>query len=221
MTSDYINIHTHSHDPGNQFSVENVYVNAAGDLVPLKVNSQLKSIGIHPWYMNEETVQIQLETLERELRKGEYFALGECGIDRMKGPAIDFQEKVFAEQYRLALKYKKPMILHVVKAYADMLHFAKNYRPKIPLIIHGFIGNTLEAEKLVKHGFHLSFGEALLRERPKLKAAFLSCPLERAFFETDTSEVAIEQVYKKAAELKGISLDQLIIQVKLNFERLL
>jgi TatD DNase family protein len=64
----------------------------------------------------------------------------------------------------------------------------------------------------------LSFGPALLRPKSHAAEALRQTPEGRFFLETDTSEISIEQVYERAAEVRGIPIPELQRQVQANFE---
>jgi TatD DNase family protein len=81
------------------------------------------------------------------------------------------------------------------------------------MIIHGYNGSREMAEELVKAGFLVSFGEAIAREHSKIVEALLSLPLDKLFLETDEGDLDIREIYQAAAEIKGISVDQLRLQV--------
>lgn len=216
MAYRFINIHCHQSDPSADISVISQYVSPALDLIP-ESSAPYKSIGLHPWHFGEDTLELQWEHLNKCLDKDSYFAIGECGLDRLKGPALEFQEKILLLHCQLAIAYSKPMILHVVRTISNLLAFRKRYPSDIPMIVHGFRGNRYEAAQLTAQGFSLSFGEALLYPNPKLEEAFLHTPLESIFFETDTSKLPVSNIYQKAAQLRGISLKALATQLENNF----
>ncbi len=220
MKTDFVNIHCHSFDPGIKISVQNQYIDTRLNLTPDKVQSSFKSIGIHPWFTSESVFAAQWKRLLEKIEEEEYFAIGECGLDRLKGPSLSFQEQVLAKHCQLAEKSGKPVILHLVKSYSDILGFQKKYRFGIAMIIHGFSGNSREAEKLTDAGFYLSFGVPLLKDSEKLSQALALCPGNQLFLETDTSKTPVSEVYEKAARLKAISLTDLSLQIKKNFDRI-
>jgi TatD DNase family protein len=220
MLKNYINIHCHSAEPDVLVSVVNQLIDPEGKLQPPKVNFLYKSVGLHPWYLNESTFENQIVLLEELLKSGEYFAIGECGLDRLKGPAMPIQKRAFLAQVELAQRFSLPMILHLVKTHADILHLKKQIPDHLKLIIHGFTGNVIQMEQLTEAGFYLSFGEKLLKSNEKLEKAFRKCPLNQLFLETDTSNISIASVYQKASSLKGIELDKLVSQIKINFDKI-
>lgn len=220
MQHDFIDIHCHEAKPGTAQAVVSQYVDTDLTLVPAKRGSALASIGLHPWYTTPETAAAQWAQLMDFFDPDHYFALGECGLDRLRGPALSLQAEILLQHCRLAAASSKPVILHIVRAISDLIAFQKKYRFRIPLIVHGFRGNRYEALQLVAHGFHLSFGEALLHDHTKVTDAFIHTPIDRVFLETDMSDQPIALVYEKAATLKNITLDAFIQTIKNNFEKI-
>lgn len=65
---------------------------------------------------------------------------------------------------------------------------------------------------LLSKGFYLSFGSALINNLT-LQKTFEELPLSSIFLETDNASVDIQKIYEKAAEIKNISLDELLKHV--------
>lgn len=176
------------------------------------------SIGIHPWYISESRLESDLKTIEEKLKLPECLALGECGLDKRIDIPMALQTKVFEQQIALAEKYQKPLVLHLVAAYQELIAIHKKRPIKVPVILHGFSKNEPTAKSLLDCGFYLSFGKYLLRN-PELASVFRSMPNNRFFLETDTIEETLEEVYTKAAVSKNISLPELQQQVTTNWQK--
>jgi TatD DNase family protein len=173
------------------------------------------SAGIHPWQLKED-FSLQLNQLAKLASSKNVIAIGECGLDRIKGPAFEIQFDAFRAQINIANQVNKPMILHLVKSYSDIL--AISHSMKTPWIVHGFKGNLIEAENLLRKGAKLSFGPRLLTDET-MQALFTSIPLDCIYLETDTKPVLIDEMYHKAALLRNIKMDDLRIGIWLNFVR--
>ncbi|MBF6640845.1 TatD family hydrolase [Flavobacterium sp. J49] len=176
------------------------------------------SIGIHPWYINESRLEIDLQFIETKLQQPECLALGECGLDKRIDIPMALQTAVFEKQIALAEKYQKPLVLHLVAAYQELVEIKNRLNISVPIILHGFSKNEQTAKQMIDNGFYLSFGKYLLRN-PELKQVFLSVPNDRFFLETDTIEETLEEVYSLAAQYKGISMEALQEQVGTNWKR--
>ena len=175
------------------------------------------SIGIHPWYINEERVTSDLKVIEEKLQLKECLALGECGLDKRIEVPMWLQIEVFEKQIALAEQYQKPLVLHLVAAFDELIEIKRRMKISVPIIIHGFSKNEQVAKQLIANGFYLSFGKYLL-QNPELKEVFQSVPNDRFFLETDTIEETLEKVYVLAAAYKGMTLNEMKVQVETNWK---
>lgn len=173
------------------------------------------SIGIHPWFIDATVWPLHMEIVEQHLIKSGCLAIGECGLDKRIEVPFELQLQVFEAHLRLAEQYQKPVVLHLVGAFQELIALKKQHRLSVPLIVHGFSKNAQLAQELVNHGFYLSFGKYLLRN-PELKAAFLAVPENRIFLETDTIEESITDVYAKAAEYRNMEVSELERRIERN-----
>lgn len=197
----YYNLHTHK-------AQSNSEITALVNQYPWDFIKKIEpySIGIHPWYIDENRLENDLSFIEEKLVDKNCLALGECGLD--KRTTIDFglQKEVFELQINLAIKHQKPLIIHCVAAFQELIEIKKQRNITVPIIVHGFSKNKQLAKQLIDNGFYLSFGKYLLQNL-ELKETFLSIPNDRIFLETDTITESIEEVYSKAASYKNISIE--------------
>ncbi|GGB73793.1 TatD family hydrolase [Flavobacterium suaedae] len=175
------------------------------------------STGIHPWYIDESKVERHLAIIGQRLQMDNCLALGECGLDKRINMPLDLQQEVFEKQLLLAKKYNKPVILHLVAAFQELIAITDIIKPDVPMVVHGFSKNIQVVEQLLNKGFYLSFGKYLLRN-PELSSVFAQVPEDRFFLETDTIEEGIEKVYEKAAEARNIDIENLKNIVTNNFK---
>lgn len=174
------------------------------------------SIGIHPWYIDENRLETDLKIIKQKLQLDECLALGECGLDKRIEIPLDLQISVFKQQLEIVKQTNKPIVLHCVAAYDEVIAIKKEMKIVNPMIIHGFSKNEQVAQSLLKNGFYLSFGKYLLRN-PDLEKVFTFAPENQILLETDTIEESIYQVYEKAAAIKGISVEEMKTIVFTNF----
>lgn len=175
----------------------------------------LLSAGIHPWSVDQNKLEEHLRQLEKLVGNNRVRLIGECGLDKLRGPEMEIQKIAFTAQIQLANQHQKPLIIHCVRAYSELIAVTKACPPKVPLIIHGFNRGPELAQQLTDHGFLLSFGAALgqkkLKENTPAALALQQCwNLGQPFFlETDNSTLSIEEIYALAANLLKISEDAL------------
>jgi len=206
----YIDIHTHKKQSNeNVFSLQNISPEKFIQLPDSE--KRYFSVGIHPWYINA-TVEEQINTLKQIASHPAILAIGETGLDKICEVDFDLQKEVFNAHISIAKAVKKPLIIHCVKAYNDVLQLLKETRTNVPILFHGFRGKPPLAKELTNTDYYLSFGRFFNEESLK------ETPFNRIFLETDDKEIEIEQVYKLVAEVKEVSVEELIEVIKGNFE---
>ena len=210
----FINLHTH------QFSNLSDVIEVVNQY-PWEFDASVPnySIGIHPWYIDENRLETDLEIIKEKLQLTGCLALGECGLDKRIEIPLDLQISVFKKQLELVKETQKPIVLHCVAAFDEVIAIKKEMKIENPMIIHGFSKNEQVAQTLLKNGFYLSFGKYLLRN-PDLEKVFTFAPENQILLETDTIEESIYQVYEKAAAIKGISVEEMKAIVFTNFSKI-
>lgn len=207
----FFNIHTHQYT--NQKEVLEIV-----NQYPQEFDSSIPnySIGIHPWYIVENRIDNDLQIIESKLQDENCFAIGECGLDKRIEISMALQQIVFEKHLALAQKYQKPVIIHCVAAFQELIAVKKKLNISVPMIIHGFSKNIEVASQLVNSGFYLSFGKSLILNK-ELELVFSSIPNDRLFLETDTIEQDISEVYQLAAKYKNIEVEEIKEIINTNF----
>ncbi|PTT13328.1 hydrolase TatD [Flavobacterium sp. HMWF030] len=209
---EFFNFHTHQFtNQSNILELVNQYPQDFDASIPFY------SIGIHPWYIKEAQIDTDLKIIEEKLQTKNCLALGECGLDKRIEIPLDQQILVFEKQLALAEKYNKPVVIHCVAAFQEVIEIKKRLKISSPMIIHGFSKNSQIASQLIKEGFYISFGKYLLKN-PDLKAVFQNVPNDRFFLETDTIEESIQQVYDLAGLYKNITIKELKAIISSNYK---
>ncbi|MBN2524319.1 MAG: TatD family hydrolase [Bacteroidales bacterium] len=210
-----IDIHRHAKDAGAADRVvRNLFHNQTSEIE----EDKFYSVGLHPWHVDENTIQEDLKMVEDAASYPQVIAIGETGLDKTIKTSLETQSFAFYAQIDIARKLEKPLIIHCVRAYNEVFTLKINANIKQPWIIHWFNANRQMGEQLTEKGFYLSFGHLLFHDRSKAYHAFPNLPIEKLFFETDDSEYSIDEVYKKAALLKGINWEILQKQIESNFK---
>lgn len=173
----------------------------------------LFSCGIHPRHADDHSLQ-QSRVLEAILAQNkDVIAVGEVGLDKLQGEALFIQSQVFEQQVRLAIDYCKPIIIHCVRYWDELIAIKRKYRSKQAWIIHGYRGNTNQAKQLSELGFLFSVGYFFNQDAVK------QLPFESLFCETDDRNTPIIDVYRKVADAKEIDLDSLASIVEMNIKK--
>ena len=143
--------------------------------------SRAYSAGIHPWHAAEAAQEL-MERIETLASDPSVVAIGETGLDSLRGPALDVQREIFLGHIDIAHKARKPLIIHAVKAWPELLRIAGRYPEKpVPWIVHGFRGKPGLARQLLAAGLSLSYGRHYNPE------SFAITPVDRRYAESDES----------------------------------
>ena len=178
-------------------------VPASPDVVALV--DGLHTWGVHPWCADAEAAEPLL---------ADKLAIGECGLDAMRGPSLEVQEEVFRWQISLSEQHGLPMVIHCVKAFDRLLAIHRELRPRQPWVFHGFRGKPQQLRSLLDAGFYVSFGVHYNADSLRL------CPADRLLLETDTDPLPIADHYAQVAAQRVIPLPQLISQMSQNYRAL-
>jgi len=208
----FFNLHTHHFT--NQKDVLEIVNQYPQEFDALVTTSY--SIGIHPWFIVEDRIDEDLQILEVKLMDKNCFAIGECGLDKRIEIPMALQQMVFEKQLALAEKHQKPVIIHCVAAFQEIIAIKKKLNTTVPMLIHGFTKNIEVADELIKNGFYLSFGKFLILNK-ELELVFNSIPNNRLFLETDSSELDIKVIYELAAKYRNIEVEELKAIINTNF----
>ena len=174
-------IDIHTHDKSRKDAIINIYPHEQ------LIDGAYHSVGIHPWHtLNIDTHTIkQLNSLAVS---PQVVAIGETGLDALKGASIEKQIEIFKLHISLSEQVKKPLIIHCVKAFNEIITIKKQLKPSMPWIIHGFRGKPQLAQQLLNNGFYISLGEKFNPETASI------IPIDRLLFETDESTLNINKI---------------------------
>ncbi len=180
----------------------------------LDIPFQFFSAGIHP-KDSLENFEEKFRWLSEISKNNNCIAIGECGLDGLIDVPEDVQTEVFTKQILLANEIKKPIIIHCVRRFQEIINLKKTGSTE--WIIHGFNKKEQLAQQLLDKGFFLSFGYATLHN-VSLQQTIKNIPLDRLFLESDDAYFQISELYEKVAELKNITIHQLQECISENFE---
>ena len=205
---DFVDIHTHN--PSGK-CIEIVNCRLGVDAIP---SSGMYSAGIPPWdaASNSATIDDVLYVLEDP----NCVACGEIGLD--KRCKVDWKTQFDTFNIGL-LTARHPTIIHCVRAQQDVMPMLRDLADsELPVIFHGYIGSTEQAEQIWKAGYYTSFGIGALRS-PKTLLTIKACPTDRLFLETDDSKISITALYKEVAHIRNVSIESLKNDIYNNYKR--
>jgi TatD DNase family protein len=210
----YIDIHTHTYyQQPNTSLVLNVFPE---DLEMLHLPA-LFSIGLHPWYVAGSTWKDQIARVESAATHDNVIAIGETGLDKAVSIPYDIQCSAFETQLEIAESFRKPVVIHCVRSYSEMLFYRKKSNLSIPWIFHWFNSGEQMATELIGKNCYLSFGHLLFKLQSKVFQLFKNLPADRIFLETDDAGYSIQEIYIKAAMIRNMAPEALAIQIQDNF----
>lgn len=174
----------------------------------------LYSMGIHPWYIQPDHWEKQVLSLREYSVYPRVLAIGECGLDKVSTTDFSLQEQVFRAQVTWANSIGKPVVIHCVRAWEEVLKTLEDAAVTVPVIFHGYAKNAALARRLIGKGYYISLGKAL--QNPEKESLLQEIPPEQLFLETDDAAISIGEIYTMAARALSIEHNSLVLQIQKN-----
>lgn len=169
------------------------------------------TVGLHPWDTEGWDLPRLREELSVAISDSRVVAIGEVGIDPLRGAEVARQEELLREQLAMAIEAGMPVMFHIVRRYDILMRLHKDMRPVAAWGVHGFRGNEEVARQLVKAGIYISVGMKFNVEAVRL------VPGELLLLETDElPEAEIAEVVEKVAVARGESPGRLAAMAREN-----
>lgn len=210
----FYDIHTHNLDHSDKYAITTIK-----NTTPNTFNTDFTegsriyfSCGIHPWH--SDSWKEQLEQLKQISCYNQILAIGEAGLDKIRGWDMTTQIEVFKSQIQLSEEIQKPIIIHCVKSWDILLSIHSEVKPTQPWIIHGFRGKPTLAKQLTQKGIYVSIGEKYNEQTIK------EIPINMLFCETDESSFSICEIYTNVSHTLGITVSDLAYHIQNNFNTL-
>lgn len=126
------------------------------------------AVGIHPHFVKYDWNDKVIESLEDCLQdSNEIVAVGECGLDFKKNYSPrDLQETAFKKQVELAVRYRKPLLVHDREAHQTVLDILKEFDSSLPaVVIHCFTGTADQIKAYVERGYYIGVTGFLCKDK--------------------------------------------------------
>ncbi len=191
------------------------------------------AVGISPFDVTglDENWDVQLAGL---LQENCVVAVGETGLDTSNPsyPDAALQRPVLSRQMELADQNDVPIVLHSRGAEQQVLDLCleKGIRKAV---FHCYTGPSKVLSEIVRAGYYVSFSGIATFKRSPVPSLIAQTPVERLLIETDSPYLApvphrgkqnrpawVSHVGSKAAEIKGISAEELADHIRHNTHRL-
>ena len=209
----FYNIHTHkpATDEADTLSIVNILQQFDAELV-----FPACSMGLHPCFLDGFDLAFNL--LEQAATNPNVLAIGECGLDKLSAFSIPLQRQVFIKHINLVNQLRKPLIIHCVRAFDEILNTLSQHPPEVPVIFHGFNKKNIIG-KILERGYLASFGAAICSDGSPAELALRDIPAGNFFLETDDSDRKIEEIYVRAAQIRKTHVDAIILQIHENYKK--
>lgn len=192
----------HTHHPAPQ--PEGVISMGTEDFHPME--GQFYSVGIHPWSTKTDLSPEEWTAFKSIVSRPEVVAIGECGVDLLKGGPLFRQLQIMKRQVEISEEIGKPLIIHDVKAHDIILGLKRDLKPEQKWMVHGFRGKPTLARMLTDAGIWISLGE---RYNPE---TLTTMPQEMLLAETDESPKSIEEIISGMSEILEFDLTETILR---------
>ncbi|MED5579230.1 MAG: TatD family hydrolase [Nitrospinota bacterium] len=186
--------------------------------------SVFAAVGIHPHDVKKLNHGI-LKKMKKFIEDPKVVAIGEIGLDYYRNNSpVKAQKFWFREQIKMAIKEKKPIIVHCRSAFDDVYKIlSEENASKTGGVIHCFTGDWLTARKFLDLDFYLgAAGPITFSKSDELREVFKKIPLERVLLETDCPYLTphpnrgkrnepsyMIETAKVLADLHGVSMEEL------------
>lgn len=211
--TDYIDFHTHRLRQKERNDIQ--------EIVSFHLGKELNehhiyTIGKHPWWTSEVLSLLEKEQFKQHFLKDNCLAMGEMGLDKLKGVEMAQQINILKSQLNLASELNLPVILHCVRAYHHIQQIKKEYPRIKKWCIHGYPRHFELANQLINQGFYLSI-MPVRTITETYRNLILNLPLNRFFLETDSMPDAnIVLIYEQVADILLMSTEELKKQMAQN-----
>ena len=188
------------------------------------------AVGIHPDEAGTLTEE-HMSEMERLLDLEKIVAVGEIGLDYYwDNESHDVQKRWFIRQLELAKRKDMPVIIHSREAAADTMEIMRGYASGMRAVIHCYSYSVEMAREYVKMGYYIGIGGVVtFKNAKKLVNVVKEIPLTSIVLETDcpylapvpyrgkrNSSLYLPYVAEKIAEIKGVSIEEVVRQTEEN-----
>lgn len=161
-------------------------------------------------------------------------AIGETGLDYYyEHSPKKLQQHYLSRYFELAKRVNLPIVFHCREAFDDLFAISDQEYRGHPAVLHCFTGTKEEAKGCLDRGWFVSFsGIITYKKSEALREVVEYVPLDRIFIETDTPYLApqskrgkqnepayVVETAQKVAELKGVSLEEVVTQTSSNIRQ--
>ncbi|MCO4793247.1 MAG: TatD family hydrolase [Bacteriovoracaceae bacterium] len=206
----------HTHQENKENSIYNLTINENDNTSP--PDSSPFSIGLHPWFQLNDTIFNKVKMISK-LKN--CVAVGETGLDKVRDENFELQVIYLKKHFELAEEIEKPVILHCVKAYNDILKIALDMKLTVPVIFHDYNGGEEITIRLIKESnFYFSLGRLFMSKSSKVRQSVSHIPINRVCFETDDKKIDLDLLGETLSNIKFLTKQKIEEEQGKTFYRL-
>ncbi len=180
------------------------------------------AMGLHPTSV-KENFQTVLDKIESELNKGDYYAIGEIGIDLFWDKTfLKQQQLAFEKQIEWSIKRDLPIIIHARDSFDEIFEVLDSFKSSsLRGVFHCFTGNKQQAQKAIDIGLFLGIGGVLTFKNSGLDKVIQDFTLDHLVLETDAPYLApvpfrgkrnepsyVRLIARKMADIFGVEVEK-------------
>lgn len=188
-------------------------------------------LGVHPSEARDWNDDLFEQIRQIVSNNKKIVGIGEIGLDYYWDKSFnEIQKEVFIKQIELANELNLPICVHDREAHLDTLNILKSYNKYSKVVMHCFSGSVEFMRECLKEDIYIALGGVVtFKNAIKVKDVAKEVPLEKLLLETDAPYLApvpfrgkenqpsyTRLVGQEIAELKGISLEEIMFQTTKN-----
>ena len=193
------------------------------------------TFGIHPHEVKENFVTVK-EIENALIKYDKIIGIGETGLDFYYNHSEKKDQiESFIKHIEASINLKVPLIVHSRNAENETFNILNDYKNKdLKILMHCFTGSKIFAKKLLDlNAFFSASGIITFKNSLELQETFEFIPINKLLIETDSPYLApvpnrgkknepsfIRFTAEKLAELKNVTISELIKYTSLNFNNL-
>ncbi|MEI7580572.1 MAG: TatD family hydrolase [bacterium] len=199
------------------------------------------TIGVHPCDSVTQDGPLAVGQIVSELEQllstaePHIVAIGEIGLDYYHQPYdAAHQKEVFIAQLELALRWNKPVVIHIRDAGVDALAVLRHYKDRLRGVVHCFSLDLAAAEELISWGWMIGIdGPVTYPKNSALREIVARVSLDGVLLETDAPFLPPQSLRGKSncpsnlgiiadeiARVRGVSREEIIAATTANAQKL-
>ena len=150
-------------------------------------------MGIHPCSIQPDTYKKELAHAEEWLKKANFIAIGEIGIDLYwDKTTLAIQQEAFREQIVWAKEKQLPIVIHARDSFDEIFEIVDDMNDEnLTGIFHCFTGNQKQAQHIIDYGgFKMGIGGVVTFKNSGLDKVVRQFDLNNFVLETDSPYLA-------------------------------